>query len=233
MSFNTVLLSCHSSQFGSSSVSPDWQWSAVMLKVDILTTRENKIKQKKISAVWGIFSVTGCYCIIWSTVQSQKYSSCHGGKFWILTITLDNPPLISLNFVLYVQQTSLKPFITFSHLRDLRVGGMWAPPQQGFGCLCLHKFSKKWRMRFVMLLGMVNQEQMGSFLPPSRFHTYLGLYPEPSLSLVVVLVALRSSSWETAERQWVSVLFISFSDKSGWQMGSLNCLKIHVVLLGT
>lgn len=186
--------------------------------------RQNKLE--KISAVWGIFSVTGCYCIIWSTVQSQKCSSCPGGKFWVLTITLDNRPLISLNFVLYVQQTSLKPFISFSHLRDLRVGGMCPPPpppQQGFGCLCLHKFSKKWRMRFVVLLGMVNQEQISSFLPPSRFHVYLGLYPEPSLSVVVDLVALRSSSWEIVERQWVSVLFISFSGKSGWQMGSLNC----------
>lgn len=88
--------------------------------------RQNKLE--KISAVWGIFSVTGCYCIIWSTVQSQKCSSCPGGKFWVLTITLDNRPLISLNFVLYVQQTSLKLFISFSHLRDLRVGGMCPPP---------------------------------------------------------------------------------------------------------
>lgn len=136
MSFNAVLLSCHSSQFGSSSVSPDWQWSAVMLKVDILTTRENKINQKKISAVWGIFSVTGCYCIIWSTVQSQKCSSCPGGKFWILTITLDNPPLIvSLNFILYVQQTSLKPFISFCSSASLTcVNWEWegcAPPPAG------------------------------------------------------------------------------------------------------
>jgi len=48
-------------------------------------------------------------------------------------------------------------------------------------------------MRFVVLLGIVNEEQKCLFLP-SRFHRYLVFYPEPSLSLVLDLMVYKSSS---------------------------------------
>lgn len=106
-----------------------------------MASRENKIKQKKARAVWGISSVSGMWYIryIWlwyNLVYRAVLKSAHAAlraKFWIPPISLHDPPLVSLNFVLYMQQNSLKvgcigsvPLVRTERGRDvLSLSGVW------------------------------------------------------------------------------------------------------------
>ena len=114
------------------------------LLLDILmTSSENKIKwgKKRISPVWGIFSVTGCYSIIWSTVQFSKVLKLPRGKVLDTHHNLGWSSSFFLKFCLVREAAFSQSCLSAScDLGDLRVEGMCHSPAGIWMPLCSQRF---------------------------------------------------------------------------------------------